>query len=555
MRARVLVLVVGAAAAALLLASAGAGLAMQLGSQEAVAAIQAGDADPAAIQKRIAARRAELERQSLTRIVKTGNRQALLRYLRRHTDTDPSRVVIQRGERNYAGPNCPGRAWNCTTARQVVQISLDDDDDDNNGNGGGNTFSCEPSAGPDNPCVILQASVMGTNSAECVQRTNDMAVAALSCDITQTNTSGSNTARVEQDVNHSSSGGVQNARETAVVTQTNQFGHNHVNLVQDIDLTMSGTIAQMQDAHQRAELILNNTSGNNSADVLQTQDLDAQQDALVVDQRQNTQFDTSANCVSHEPDAPNSCASIYMSTGSGDNDLDLDQSNDLTMSVGGGGDDDDGDDDGADHGADNGDDGGNGDDDGDDNGDDNGNGDDDGGDNGGSSSVTGFQQQGTCEGGPPCSDTDNPDGGTEAGIDMFSTSGNTNSHMTGLASADMPGNTPDIEQLQFTDPFCCYGTFFTGESARAEIDLTAFMDAHENSYQTGENGVACVVQGGDCSARMTIRTEDGTFSASGEAPVLVADQQCTHGGGEITILQDPCTDPTFSTIPPDTGPD
>ena len=32
-------------------------------------------------------------------------------------------LVTQRGARNYAGPNCPGKGWNCTTSTRVLQIS------------------------------------------------------------------------------------------------------------------------------------------------------------------------------------------------------------------------------------------------------------------------------------------------------------------------------------------------------------------------------------------------------------------------------------------------
>jgi hypothetical protein len=36
-------------------------------------------------------------------------------YLRA-AGVDPRSVVIQRGPKNYAGPNCPGPSWICTTA-------------------------------------------------------------------------------------------------------------------------------------------------------------------------------------------------------------------------------------------------------------------------------------------------------------------------------------------------------------------------------------------------------------------------------------------------------
>ena len=38
--------------------------------------------------------------------------------------------VVQRGRSNYAGPNCPGRNWTCTTARQVILQRLRDAEDE-----------------------------------------------------------------------------------------------------------------------------------------------------------------------------------------------------------------------------------------------------------------------------------------------------------------------------------------------------------------------------------------------------------------------------------------
>ena len=45
-------------------------------------------------------------------------------YLRSH-GIDPRGVVVQRGLHNYAGPNCPGQGWTCTTAKRVLQIASD----------------------------------------------------------------------------------------------------------------------------------------------------------------------------------------------------------------------------------------------------------------------------------------------------------------------------------------------------------------------------------------------------------------------------------------------
>jgi hypothetical protein len=48
---------------------------------------------------------------------------------------DPASVVVQRGEKNYAGPQCPGAGWNCTSAKQVLQVSTA---------AGLNSFTCTP---------------------------------------------------------------------------------------------------------------------------------------------------------------------------------------------------------------------------------------------------------------------------------------------------------------------------------------------------------------------------------------------------------------------------
>src|SRR3990170_7064536 len=36
---------------------------------------------------------------------------------------DPGSVVVQHGQWNYAGPDCPGAGWSCTTANKVVQLA------------------------------------------------------------------------------------------------------------------------------------------------------------------------------------------------------------------------------------------------------------------------------------------------------------------------------------------------------------------------------------------------------------------------------------------------
>jgi hypothetical protein len=260
--------------------------------------------------------------------------------------------------------------------------------------------------------------------------------------------------------------------------------------------------------------------GNNTANVDQNEDLDAHATGTTVDQLQNTEFDEVADCVIiEEPEAPNSCSRILMDTDDGNNTLDVDQDNDLSMTVPGGDDDDDDDDDGDDDGDDGGDDGSGGgvaDDD-----------DDDNGSNG--SSIIGTQQQGSCISVGSCFDGAEPDGGTEAGIDMFGQNGTTSSHASGSATQDMPDNLPLVDQKQFADPFCCFGTIFENDEVDSDIELEVDQDAGVDAFQSGENGLACVAFGdGECSARLVIRNNDGTNVAEGSGQALFGHQKCDY---------------------------
>src|SRR5438445_2497662 len=68
---------------------------------------------------------------------------------------DPASVVVQQGRLNYAGPDCPGADWNCTTATKVVQISQ-------GSSPAANIFDCLPALDAQimglNECVIVQSS-------------------------------------------------------------------------------------------------------------------------------------------------------------------------------------------------------------------------------------------------------------------------------------------------------------------------------------------------------------------------------------------------------------
>ena len=79
---------------------------------------------------------------------------------------DPAGFVVQRGARNYAGAKCPGKGWNCTKAKRVLQIAS---------SGGVNAVVCAASSGSAHStagattvgCTIVQTSTSGSNTATC----------------------------------------------------------------------------------------------------------------------------------------------------------------------------------------------------------------------------------------------------------------------------------------------------------------------------------------------------------------------------------------------------
>jgi hypothetical protein len=226
-------------------------------------------------------------------------------------------LVVQTGERNYAGPRCPGRGWTCTTARRVLQSGDD------------NRFECGPqssvvtgsSAGGTQTCVIVQNNPGSRNSAACSESTHETNAVQV-CTITQTGSS--NSAFVNQVV--TSNGAAQSASQTATVTQNGAAGGNTLTVRQHVGQTPGGsTLAGvLQDAWQRADVIQAAVGGGtNSADVAQ----DARQHAVGgTIQLQNTLASPLGDCYGPTaPASPNICANVSQTTDSGDNDTDLSQ--------------------------------------------------------------------------------------------------------------------------------------------------------------------------------------------------------------------------------------
>ena len=237
--------------------------------------------------------------------------------------------MVQRGAHNYAGPNCPGKGWTCTTAKRVLQIATDDNhngggggddnhngggggDDNHNGGGGGgddhgnNTFVCASnptgggSATPPGDCHIFQfSSTGGDNVARCFEQSRD-ASATQNCSITQNNSTGANRVVIWQRVD-ANSGPTQLATQYGGARQFNGTGRNEVLITQDIqqslrkrDTDPSGT--QKQDGHQNAAVDQQSDTGNNLAIVNQSlaQQADAQR-GTTLSQLQNNDGDVNAN--------------------------------------------------------------------------------------------------------------------------------------------------------------------------------------------------------------------------------------------------------------------
>jgi hypothetical protein len=179
---------------------------------------------------------------------------------------DPAGVVVQRGAKNYAGPNCPGPEWNCTTARQVLQISA------RVGAASANNFSCTPAGGgtvPPNKCVIVQTSTTGNNTATCT--ISGTTSATQECQVTQTSTSGTNRLALKEEL--ILTGAATSGTQVATVDQNNGSGANIVGLTQRSSESISSTAVSIgtwsQSASQSLTIDQDSVSGTNSAEVSQ----------------------------------------------------------------------------------------------------------------------------------------------------------------------------------------------------------------------------------------------------------------------------------------------
>jgi uncharacterized repeat protein (TIGR01451 family) len=222
-------------------------------------------------------------------------------------------LVRQVGFRNYAGPNCPGKGWNCTTATRVVQIATA---------GGTNAFVCSRSnvsvpAPTPTTCVIKQVGG-ATNTARCTQQSGAVDL-TLSCDIEQSGEA--NFAYVNQNVNQSL-GSSQKSKEIAIVTQGPASVSNFLQLSQAANQSSKTGSSQNQNADQSATVEQTATgTGTNTSTLNQTQ---LQKEyARSTTQSQNTTSyldDCNPNTVlTPGPLHPNVCAVVLQHSDAGAN--------------------------------------------------------------------------------------------------------------------------------------------------------------------------------------------------------------------------------------------
>jgi hypothetical protein len=227
--------------------------------------------------------------------------QAIDAYLQ-SAGIDPSAAVRQDGDRNYAGPSCPGNGWSCTTSSVVVQTASA---------GGSNLAECAAAK-----CVFVQ--VGPDNDGRCVRRDD----AVQDCTLSQTGAR--NEALFEMQVDQNG-GSAQDASQTASLDQTTDGGFNHAVIRQSIKQDTHEGDSQTQNAAQSVVVVQTATNGaENNLHVDQTQDQSAQGGTTL---DQNAEAASLPDCYPfHFPNAPNQCANIEQSSKAGNNDSHLKQS-------------------------------------------------------------------------------------------------------------------------------------------------------------------------------------------------------------------------------------
>jgi hypothetical protein len=240
------------------------------------------------------------------------SRRAIVRYLR-SVGIRQRGIVVQRGLRNYAGPRCPGKRWNCTTARRVVQVGWSTH--------GGPVNRTECSAPS---CEIVQIAPNADNDAKCLQQTGEN----QSCRIVQNGHT--NLATVVQKILQKDRP-ARTGTQKAYVDQTASGSSNTANVTQDLvqhtNVRSAGSIVQSLLADQFVDVQQNGSGGvANTANTFQK----LKQDAVARATGQTTPVQQMLNDHDLDPSTPrNTSAVIDQTSGTGPNTVTRRQAHEL----------------------------------------------------------------------------------------------------------------------------------------------------------------------------------------------------------------------------------
>jgi hypothetical protein len=230
------------------------------------------------------------------------SRRAIVRYLR-SVGIRQRGIVVQRGLRNYAGPRCPGKRWNCTTARHVVQVGW------STHGGPVNKMECfAPS------CEIVQIAPNADNDAKCFQQTGENQF----CKIIQNGHT--NLATVVQKIVQKDQP-TRTGTQKAYVDQTASGSSNTANVTQDLvqhtNVRSARAIVQALLADQFTDVQQNGSGGvANTANTFQQ----LKQDAVGRSTGQTTPVQQMLNDHDLDPSTPrNTSAVIDQTSGTGPN--------------------------------------------------------------------------------------------------------------------------------------------------------------------------------------------------------------------------------------------
>lgn len=175
---------------------------------------------------------------------------AVKQYLR-SLGISPRGVVIQRGARNYAGPHCPGKGWNCTTARRVIQIAAAASARAGrsfSATGGTNVSSCVKLTGSSQTCSITQVAGNGFSNKATVTQVIGQSGQTLNgtqgAQVTQTSTNGSNTVQLDQVVGQLSASVAASVNQSQTSTQTFNITQTSTSGAQTIKATQTSGQAE-----------------------------------------------------------------------------------------------------------------------------------------------------------------------------------------------------------------------------------------------------------------------------------------------------------------------